>query len=77
MAPSPAPPAHRTASAPAFAKRIEDDELKLFRYVLVGDLGKGSFATVYKGYHEVRPTLSSLLPPLQGVGAASSTAGTT
>jgi len=30
------------------SKRPEDDELK--SYVFVGDLGKGSFATVYKGY---------------------------
>ena len=37
-------------------KRPEDDELK--PYVIVGDLGKGSFATVYKGYNEVRRSMS-------------------
>ncbi|CCL99070.1 uncharacterized protein FIBRA_01082 [Fibroporia radiculosa] len=31
-------------------RRIEDDEVK--PYVIVSDLGKGSFATVYRGYHE-------------------------
>ncbi|KAH9077574.1 kinase-like protein [Lactarius deliciosus] len=35
---------------PSSSKRPEDDELK--PYVIVGDLGKGSFATVYKGYNE-------------------------
>ncbi|KAG6840395.1 hypothetical protein C0991_006990 [Blastosporella zonata] len=33
------------------SKRAEDDEVR--PYVIVGDIGKGSFATVYKGYHEV------------------------
>lgn len=32
-------------------KTIEDDEAR--PYVIVNDIGKGSFATVYKGYHEV------------------------
>ncbi|KAF8259755.1 other/ULK/ULK protein kinase [Lactarius quietus] len=35
---------------PSSTKRPEDDELR--PYVIVGDLGKGSFATVYKGYNE-------------------------
>lgn len=30
----------------------DDDDAK--PYVIVNDIGKGSFATVYKGYHEVR-----------------------
>lgn len=30
----------------------EDDEAR--PYVIVSDIGKGSFATVYKGYHKVR-----------------------
>ena len=34
-------------------QRVEDLEVK--PYVIVSDLGKGSFATVYRGYHEVRP----------------------
>jgi serine/threonine-protein kinase ULK/ATG1 len=37
---------------PSSSRRTEDDELK--PYVIVSDLGKGSFATVYKGYNEVR-----------------------
>lgn len=60
MAPAPAPPVHRTSSTSNTSfggKRPEDEDLK--PYVIVGDLGKGSFATVYKGYHQVR-----LCPPL-------------
>ncbi|TCD65717.1 Serine/threonine-protein kinase [Steccherinum ochraceum] len=34
----------------ASQKRAEDEELR--PYVIVSDLGKGSFATVYRGYHE-------------------------
>jgi len=45
--------------APSSSKRPEDDELK--PYVIVGDLGKGSFATVYKGYNEVRRDVPSYL----------------
>ena len=33
-------------------QRVEDLEVK--PYVIVADLGKGSFATVYRGIHEVR-----------------------
>ena len=40
----------------ASQKRAEDEELR--PYVIVSDLGKGSFATVYRGYHEVRNTCS-------------------
>jgi len=32
-------------------RATEDDEAR--PYVIVNDIGKGSFATVYKGYHEV------------------------
>lgn len=38
-------------TALALQRRAEDDEVR--PYVIVSDLGKGSFATVYKGYHEV------------------------
>ena len=48
----------KVASALALARRAEDDEVR--PYVIVSDLGKGSFATVYKGYHEVRLTISLL-----------------
>ena len=40
-------------------RATEDDEAR--PYVIVSDIGKGSFATVYKGYHEVCVVLSSLL----------------
>lgn len=33
------------------ARRKEDDD-EARPYVIVSDIGKGSFATVYKGYHE-------------------------
>lgn len=36
---------------PLTPRRVEDEELR--PYVIVSDLGKGSFATVYRGYHEV------------------------
>ncbi len=45
-------PESQIQRVPSSSKRPEDDELK--PYVIVGDLGKGSFATVYKGYNEVR-----------------------
>ena len=61
MAPYPATPtpAIRRAASAAVAQsssgtsmsRPEDEEVR--PYIIVGDLGKGSFATVYKGYHEV------------------------
>ncbi|KAJ7832728.1 kinase-like domain-containing protein [Mycena olivaceomarginata] len=42
-------PSTRTASASSpSASRIEEDE-ELRPYIVVGDIGKGSFATVYKG----------------------------
>lgn len=50
MAPN-APPARRETSSTAEIKQAEEEELR--PYVIVGDIGKGSFATVYKGYHEV------------------------
>ncbi|KAI0672360.1 Pkinase-domain-containing protein [Trametes maxima] len=54
--PNPAAPAPSTSSKrkPSSTTermlRAEDAEVK--PYVIVGDLGKGSFATVYRGYHE-------------------------
>lgn len=56
--PSPAaPPSKRTHSAASNKSSgkkdvVDDDDAK--PYVIVNDIGKGSFATVYKGYHEVR-----------------------
>lgn len=63
MAPSVATPASkRTTSSNSdrpllTARRAEDNEVK--PYVIVSDIG--SFATVYRGYHEERPS-SSLSP---------------
>lgn len=54
MAPAPAP-VKQTSSGGSdrpTLRRIEDEEVK--PYVIISDLGKGSFATVYRGYHEVR-----------------------
>jgi serine/threonine-protein kinase ULK/ATG1 len=60
---SPAPgPSTRTASSSSTstgASRTEEDE-ELRPYVIVSDIGKGSFATVYKGYHEVRLSFSAI-----------------
>jgi serine/threonine-protein kinase ULK2 len=56
--PSPAAPPskriHSVASNKSSSKKdgVDDDDAK--PYVIVNDIGKGSFATVYKGYHEVR-----------------------
>ncbi|GLB39603.1 putative protein with domain of unknown function (DUF3543) [Lyophyllum shimeji] len=50
---APASPQYKrnsSSSASAAPKREEDEEVR--PYVIVGDIGKGSFATVYKGYHE-------------------------
>ena len=55
MAPSAPPPAGPSKITPMDTterqRRVEDDEVK--PYVIVSDPGKGSFATVYRGYHEV------------------------
>jgi hypothetical protein len=45
------------------SRRKEDAELR--PYVVVSDIGKGSFAIVYKGYHEVRSPLT--IPRLAGL----------
>jgi serine/threonine-protein kinase ULK2 len=57
--PGPAAPASsRTGSsgsrkaADRQEQQAEGEELR--PYVIVSNIGKGSFATVYKGYHEVR-----------------------
>jgi hypothetical protein len=47
----------------AVVTREEDEEVK--PYVVVAEIGKGSFATVYKGFHQVRcndGTLYSIYP---------------
>jgi len=36
---------------PTMTSKNEDDDAK--PYVIVSNIGKGSFAIVYKGYHEV------------------------
>jgi serine/threonine-protein kinase ULK2 len=56
--PSPAAPSSKRTPSAASTNRsrkkeaAEDDDAK--PYVIVNEIGKGSFATVYKGYHEVR-----------------------
>lgn len=52
MAPT-APSAKRGASSSAGVSSIWADVEEVRPYVIVADIGKGSFATVYKGYHEV------------------------
>lgn len=52
----PSPATGRLPSMPpdkSIARRTTDDD-EARPYVIVSDIGKGSFATVYKGYHEVR-----------------------
>ena len=44
--------------SPSAVTREEDEEVK--PYVVVAEIGKGSFATVYKGYHSVSPRPSRL-----------------
>jgi len=44
--------------SPSAVTREEDEEVK--PYVVVAEIGKGSFATVYKGYHSVSLSLSRL-----------------
>jgi len=39
--------------------RNEGDDAK--PYVVLNEIGKGSFATVYKGYHEVRRTKTAFV----------------
>jgi hypothetical protein len=43
--------AQASSSKTSSNRRPEDDDLK--PYVIGQEIGKGSFATVYKGYHEV------------------------
>ncbi|KAH8827130.1 other/ULK/ULK protein kinase [Flagelloscypha sp. PMI_526] len=46
-------PAQATSpSTNSFAREREIEEQEVRPWVIAGDLGKGSFATVYKGYHE-------------------------
>ena len=63
MPPTTTPPgAHAPSAGPsnkeekhvktvATVRRVDDEDIR--PYVLSGELGKGSFATVYKGYNEV------------------------
>lgn len=58
MAPSASPvPAASPLPKGNGTRRPEDNEVK--PYVISQEIGKGSFATVYKGYHEAcaRPLL--------------------
>ena len=60
------PPSKRSKTAPATATGflhhdIEEERLK--PYVVTGHLGRGSFATVYKGLNEVRLLTHPLRAP--------------
>jgi hypothetical protein len=35
---------------------LPSEDPELHPYVISAEIGKGSFATVYRGYHEVRPS---------------------
>lgn len=43
-----------SAPSPTDARRIQDEEA--YPYIITQEIGKGSFATVYKGYHNVSLT---------------------
>jgi len=47
------------AVASKMTSRNEGDDAK--PYVVLNEIGKGSFATVYKGYHEVRGTKTAFM----------------
>lgn len=47
-----APTASPAPSKDRVSRRPEDEDVK--PYVISHEIGKGSFATVYKGYHQVR-----------------------
>ncbi|KAJ7700359.1 Pkinase-domain-containing protein [Mycena rosella] len=51
MPPAPGPSTRTDSSGLSSAAASSEDE-ELRPYVIVSDIGKGSFATVYKGYHE-------------------------
>ncbi|TFK32395.1 other/ULK/ULK protein kinase [Crucibulum laeve] len=57
MSPGVPPTTRTTSSHFANSRQIEDEEVR--PYVITGDLGKGSFATVYKGYHEASCTFET------------------
>jgi len=44
--------------SPSAFTREEDEEV--LPYIVVAEIGKGSFATVYKGYHSVSPSPTRL-----------------
>ena len=64
--PAAAPPSTKRVSSSTSQpsnRREPGDDNEAKPYVVVNHIGKGSFADVYKGYHEVRP----LNPNLQEI----------
>lgn len=62
MPPSIVPPGGGASDRKPATRRTDDEDIR--PYVLTGELGKGSFATVYKGFNEVRlPCPSSRRKP--------------
>ncbi len=52
----------------------QDKRERIGDYILSGEIGRGSFATVYKGYRSVRPILSlpiELTPTDSGLSVTS------
>ena len=61
--PAAAPPSTKRVSSSTSQpsnRREPGDDNEAKPYVVVNHIGKGSFADVYKGYHEVRPLNSNL-----------------
>lgn len=51
-----------TDMTPAVSRPPDDDEVQ--PYVITNEIGKGSFATVYRGYHSVSLPFFAILQPL-------------
>lgn len=50
----PPPPNATLTASMSRQNHTRDDDDEVRPYVVVNEIGKGSFATVYKGYHQVR-----------------------
>jgi serine/threonine-protein kinase ULK2 len=51
--------AHSSKRTTSATNDVDDDEIR--PYVIVAEIGKGSFATVYKGYHEASTSVYNSL----------------
>ena len=50
-------PVQKTPSSTPQNGKLPQEDPELLPYVLANEIGKGSFATVYRGYHEVSLSL--------------------